>query len=447
MFFSITAGALLLPSLTTAYLTGSVGPTTSTSDKAAIKTCNILDYGAVADNSTDVGQPIMDAAADCSSGGIVYIPEGDYNMKVWAEISGGSSWGIQLDGIIYRGVENGGDSGHMFYIAHADDFEFFSSTSKGAIQGLGYQFHLDDRLDGPRLVRLVETTNWSFHDIALVDSPLFHAVIDNCENGEIYNTIVRGGDSGGLDGFDVSGENIWIHDVEVTNKDECVTIKSPAHNMLVTNVYCNWSGGCAMGSLGTDTDISDITYRNIYTQNANQMYMIKSYGGGGNVSNVWLENFIGHTNAYSLDIDQYWSSMDPLDGDGVQLNNITIRTWRGTEADGLERGPVKVVCADGAPCTDVTISDFAMWTESGDEQTYNCRSAYGSGTCLEDTDEGVAAYDEVTVTVTSPPSNYTAATMPNAITSWAFTEPIAIPAIPTTFFPGATPASALAGSS
>ena len=57
------------------------------------------------------------------------------------------------------------------------------------------------------------------------------------------------------------------------------------------------------------------------------MYMVKSNGGTGTVSNLVLENFIGHGNAYSLDIDQYWSSMDPISGDGVQLNNIKITNW------------------------------------------------------------------------------------------------------------------------
>ena len=48
-----------------------------------------------------------------------------------------------------------------------------------------------------------------------------------------------------------------------------------------------------MGSLSTGVDISDIVYRNIYTWSSNQMYMIKSNGGSGSVSNVLLENFIG----------------------------------------------------------------------------------------------------------------------------------------------------------
>ena len=50
-----------------------------------------------------------------------------------------------------------------------------------------------------------------------------------------------------------------------------------------------------MGSLGSDTSISDIVYRNIYTWKSNQMYMIKSNGGNGTVSNAVFESFIGQT--------------------------------------------------------------------------------------------------------------------------------------------------------
>lgn len=57
-------------------------------------------------------------------------------------------------------------------------------------------------------------------------------------------------------------------------QDEYVTVKSPSQNILVENVYCNWSGGCAMGSLSQDTDISNITYRHIYTYKSNQEYMV-----------------------------------------------------------------------------------------------------------------------------------------------------------------------------
>ncbi|KAJ6151764.1 hypothetical protein N7470_006892 [Penicillium chermesinum] len=435
----------LVPLLATAQLSSPVGPTTSYSMKANHKICNVLNYGAVADNSTDVGTAISSAWDDCKTGGVVYIPSGDYALATWVDLTGGSSCAIVIDGIIYR---TGKDGGNMIYIEHTSDFELFSTTSQGAFQGFGYEFHAGGDISGPRILRLYDVADFSVHDLALVDSPSFHFSMDTCENGEVYNMIVRGGNEGGLDGIDVWSTNIWIHDIEVTNKDECVTVKatsqSPARNILVESIYCNWSGGCAMGSLATGTNISDITYRNIYTWSSNQMYMIKSNGGDGNVDNVVLENFIGHGNAYSLDIDQYWSSQSTSSGDGVQLNNITIRNWKGTAADGAKRGPIKVACAEGAPCTDITIEDFAIWTEEGDYEWYSCESAYGEGACLESGSD-YTSYT-TTVTVTAAPSGYPAARMQSDLArAFGTNAPVPIPPIPTSFYPGLKPSSALAG--
>ncbi|KAG0153518.1 hypothetical protein PDIDSM_2171 [Penicillium digitatum] len=441
MFFSSAIAIGLAPLLANAYLSGPVGPTTTVATKSAHKICNVLDYGAVADKSTDVGVAITSAWADCKNGGVVYIPPGDYAFKSWVTLSGGNSCAIQLDGILYR---TGTAGGNMIMVEHTTDFEMFSSTSRGAVQGYGYEYHKEGSSGGARILRLYEVTDFSVHDIALVYAPVFHFCMETCENGEVYNLAIRGGNKGGLDGIDVWSTNIWIHDVEVTNKDECVTVKSPAKNILVENIYCNWSGGCAMGSLGSGVDISDITYRNIYTWKSNQMYMIKSNGGSGNVENLVLENFIGHGNAYSLDIDSAWSSMGKVPGKRRHLNNVTIKNWKGTEANGAQRGPIRVKCADGAPCTDITIEDFAMWTESGSYQWHSCESAFGSGACLKESDEH-APYT-TTQTVKAVPSGYSAATMASDLAmAFGTALPIPIPVIPTSFYPGATPISELAG--
>ena len=230
-----------------------------------------------------------------------------------------------------------------------------------------------------------------------------------------------------------------------------MTVKSPSQNILVENVYCNWSGGCAMGSLGTGTNVSDITYKNVYTWSSNQMYMIKSNGGSGTVSNVVLENFIGHGNAYSLDIDQYWSSMSTIAGAGVQLNNIKISNWTGTGANGKQRGPIKVACADGAPCTGVDIDDFEMWTETGTSQFYSCRSAYTKLQrspplfCMHG-GSSHTSYAATSTTVTVKPTGYAAPTMAYDLVTptWGTTASIPIPTMPASFFPGMPPISALA---
>ncbi|KAJ5096360.1 hypothetical protein NUU61_005716 [Penicillium alfredii] len=349
VLFSLAIG--LAPLLATAQLSGSVGPTTSFSTKSNHKVCNVLDYGSVADNLTDVGPAISSAWNECKEGGIVYIPSGDYAVETWVTL--------------------------LAAAAHTTDFELFSSTSKGAVQGFGYEFHAKGSLSGARILRLADVSGFSVHDLALVDAPAFHFSLDTCSNGEVYNMAIRGGDSGGLNGIDVWSNNIWIHDVEVTNKGECVTVKA-----------------MAMPTPSTSTRNGAVCPK--------------------------------------------------VDGDGVQLNNITTRNWKGTESNGAQRGPIKVSCANGAPCTDLTIEDFAMWVESGDKQTYVCHSAYGSGACLRDEDKH-ASYS-TTVAVTAAPSGYSAATMASDLSSAFGTDsPIPIPAIPTSFYPGVTPYGALAG--
>lgn len=202
----------LSPMLASAELSGSVGPTTSYSTKASNQICNVLDYGAVADNSTDIGAAISSAWDDCKSGGVVYIPSGDYALETFVTLTGGSSCAINIDGILYR---TGTDGGNMIFIEHTSDFELFSSTSKGAVQGFGWEYHDDGDITGPRILRLYEVTDFSVHDLALVDSPSFHFSMDTCENGEIYNMIIRGAEEGGLDGIDIWSDNIWVHDARL----------------------------------------------------------------------------------------------------------------------------------------------------------------------------------------------------------------------------------------
>lgn len=79
--------------------------------------------------------------------------------------------------------------------------------------GNGYEEHKSGKRDGARLVRIEKTTNFSIHDIILVDAPMFHLVMATVTNGEAYNMAIRGGDWGGLDGVDVWGTNVWVHDV------------------------------------------------------------------------------------------------------------------------------------------------------------------------------------------------------------------------------------------
>ncbi|KAH8904279.1 Rhamnogalacturonase A [Coniochaeta sp. PMI_546] len=430
----------LLPTSTNAQLSGHVGPTTTRDSKRGT-ICNVLNYKGVASKTADIGPAIQSAFAACKNGGTVYVPPGDYGMSTWVSLSGGQNWAFQLDGIIYR---TGSQSGNMIYIEKTKNFEFYSSTSKGAVQGYGYETHKSGKY-GARIMRLTQVQDFSIHDIALVDAPQFHLTLDRCTNGEAYNMVIRGGNEGGLDGIDVSGSNIWIHDIEVSNRDECVTIKNASKYVLVEQIYCNWSGGCAMGSLGLDIDISHITYDKIYTVNSNQMFMIKSNGGNGTVRDCTFSNFIGHKNAYTLNIDAHWTQLKLQPGDGVLYQDLNFTNWKGSCSDGSRRAPINVICPDAQPCHGITISDFSVWTESGSREYYKCSSSFGSGGCLR-AGQAYSSYAVSTVTVAATPAGWSAPTMAADLTNLPLTTSIDIPTIGTSFFPGATPYSKLLGS-
>ncbi|KAI0691434.1 rhamnogalacturonan-hydrolase [Cytidiella melzeri] len=429
--FSVSGGVF-------AQLSGTVGPTTPLSQKQGT-ICNVLNYGGTI-GSSDIGPAIGAAFTQCvktaTNGATLYVPPGNYNMQTWQTLDDGTKWAFQLDGIITRTSTTGGN---MIAIENANDFEFFSSTGKGAIQGFGYQC----RNAGPRLVRIVTSNNWSMHDLILVDSPEFHLVIQAGTNGEVYNMAIRGGNLGGSDGIDVWGTNYWIHDIEVTNRDECVTVKSPASNIQVEQIWCNQSGGSAIGSLGVGTAIENVLYRNVYTNGGNQIFMIKSNGGDGYVKNVQLQNFISRGTAYGLDVDQYWSSEATQAGSGVALSGIVFSNWDGIVVDGVQRSPIQILCADGAPCTNIQLENVNLWSSTG-KATNKCRSAYGSGApCLKSGSGG--SYAETTTTITEPAGYTTPPTMTGDLAAgFATNSPIPIPTIPPQFFPGLNPIKPLA---
>ncbi|KAL2875240.1 hypothetical protein SGCOL_009530 [Colletotrichum sp. CLE4] len=383
-----------------AQLTGAVGPTTSLSQKTT--ECNILNYGAVNDNATDVADAIEKAFKTCvlpHAGSRLIVPDGQYLIKRTVILSNGTNWAFQLDGLItlayggnwtvdrelilqgFAGVEplnatiNGEGDGQFLQngitIINPVDFEFYSKNGKGAIQGQGYLYRnlakYGVRTFRPRLVRLISPINTAVHDLILVDSPKFHIVFDFAVNLEVYHLTIRGANLGSYDGVDVVGTNYWIHDIEVTNRDECVSVKSPSNHALVENLVCNQAGsGISIGSLNVSASIANIHARNISIIQGNNIAFIKTYpGGSGYVTNVTFENFRSKASLYGLDVNQYWQNTFEPDTGAVALSNLIFRNFSGSVADGAKRPPLYLTANDLTYATNVTVENFSLWTESG----------------------------------------------------------------------------------
>ncbi|KAJ3956676.1 hypothetical protein N0V92_006766 [Colletotrichum tropicale] len=363
---SALLAAVLSLSGVAAQLTGPVGPTTALSKKTT--ECNILTYGGVSDNSTDVADAIENAYKSCvlvHAGSRLIIPEGKYLIKRTVILSNGTNWAFQLDGLIT--LAYGGN-----WTVDPVDFEFYSQNGKGAIQGQGYLYRNSGNTFRPRLVRLISPINTSVHDLILVDSPKFHIVFDFAVNLEAYHLTIRGANLGSYDGVDVVGTNYWIHDIEHA--------------------------------------------RNISIIQGNNIAFLKTYpGGSGYVTNITFENFRSKASLYGLDINQYWQNTFEPDTGAVALSNLVFQNFSGSVADGAKRPPLYLIANDLTYATNVTVEDFSLWTESGTYVVNKISNIFGNGDNSYGAGDGIKSLTSKQ-SPTAYTSTYTISTKP---TGWA----------------------------
>ena len=160
----------------------------------------------------------------------------------------------------------------------------FTSSGKGLIDGqgaecwgipgVGYLVHGENR---PRLFNMENGEHNLVENIILKNSPYWTFWAHGVKYLEIRNVDISarrtdydGHDAIDLsafntDGFDVSGDYVWIHDCTVWNQDDCVCAKDGSTNMLFERI--NASGvGLTIGSIGGSLN-KNITFRDIYMHN------------------------------------------------------------------------------------------------------------------------------------------------------------------------------------
>jgi hypothetical protein len=99
-FAALALGVSCLP-VVVGQLTGPVGPLTPLAKKTSI--CNVLDYGGVADNATNIAPAIHKAFAECvldHPGSVLYVPNGQYLLTESIVLYNATNWAFQLDGLI-----------------------------------------------------------------------------------------------------------------------------------------------------------------------------------------------------------------------------------------------------------------------------------------------------------------------------------------------------------
>jgi len=174
------------------------------------------------------------------------------------------------------------------------------------IPGIGYLRYGKKR---PHLLKVKHAQNLLFENLLFTDSPRWNLVVFDVNGLEVRYTDIYakrrdkaiGHDlieltAFNTDGFNVSGKNIWIHDCNVWNQDDCIAVKDHSENMLFERIQASGMG-LAIGSI-SDGLVNNITFRDIYMNHTFKGIYMKFKGSeeggdegeGATISNVLYEN-------------------------------------------------------------------------------------------------------------------------------------------------------------
>jgi len=299
-------------------------------------------------------------------------------------LMGGSQYSVQLDSDItlaYNPQKLGG------YILDWHNCDHITLFGKGRFFGQGNLWRPGGDLSKypgrPRLVRFLNCNNCKVSGIQLINAPMFHLVVDG-NNNEVYNVVVNADIIGETDAFDISGNNNHVHDVEVTNGDECVTVKTPTNGFLAENIICHHTAGCNMGSFGnaaTKAAVSNVLYRNVTMYNSEAGAQIKTYPNNlGSVTNITYQDFKLVEVDYPMVVNLYWCphTTCPPDTGTLTVSGVTFRNFQGTEY-GNSRPAVLLHCIQGHECKNIVFDGVDVTASNGGATFDTITNACGSG--------------------------------------------------------------------
>ncbi|CAK5262362.1 unnamed protein product [Mycena citricolor] len=372
----------------------------------AVIECNVLNYGAVADNVTDIGPALTAAWQNCVIPSVnstvatdvqLLVPSGDFRLTTMVLFNHATHWNFHLVGNLYLPFNTtlGGIGGTMLQWQNCDNILF---DGPGAIFGNGYRYRENNDLslfpNRPRLVRFQTCNNIEITEITLYDAPMFHVTIIG-NNNLAHDMTIRATHVGETDGFDMSGnnkcENIfrrrillnrplfsYVHDVIVENGDECVTVKTPTNGFRAENLICIHTAGCNIGSFGagnTNVSVQNVWYRNVtLNETSDAGIMIKSYPDNiGFVRNITYHDFTLIEPDFPLYIGVFWR------GNGIDTGKLEISDvhFDGISGFGSTTRPAVLLdCNAATPCKNITFESVYVWGGVANQITNACGSGF-----------------------------------------------------------------------
>lgn len=288
--------------------------------------------GGIPKNTTDEivwknGILLNDTLKNLKTGDTFVVPNKTFYLMGGIKASGLKSVNIIIDGtlIFSNKLKEWPRDGNGRVLNSLHFYNFtnvtFTSNRKGTldgngerwwgIPGIGYLLRPEPK---PKLFNVDDSKDILVENILFKDSPdnTFWArrvqglEVRHCDISA-RRTSIDGHDLIDLtafytDGFDITGRDVWIHDCNIWNQDDCIAVKDDSQNMLFERI--NASGvGLTIGSIGNSL-VNNITFRDSYMHHTLKGIYLKFRNGdinkGGKVSNILYENIY-------MDSPEQWS--------------------------------------------------------------------------------------------------------------------------------------------
>ncbi|KAJ4500898.1 pectin lyase-like protein [Lentinula lateritia] len=339
--------------------------------------------GAVADNSTDLGPALTKAWQECvipqvtttvATNVLLYVPAGNYLLASTVTFDDAANWNLHIAGDIFLPF-NPSLTGTMLTFENCENILL---DGPGAIYGNGYRYRPGGDLSlypsRPRLIRFQNCNDCEITAVTLYDAPMFHVtVIGN--NNEAHDMSIIASHIGETDGFDMSGNNNYVHDVTVENGDECVTVKTPTNGFVGERITCRYTAGCNIGSFGSGTtgvDVQNVYYSDVTISNSDAGVMIKSYPNcAGTVRNITYTGFTLSAAACPIYISAFWEG-GTTDTGTLEVSDVTFENFQGSGTP--TRPAVLLDCNKATPCNDISFSGITISNAKANSFTNACGS-------------------------------------------------------------------------
>ncbi|RUS34724.1 pectin lyase fold/virulence factor [Jimgerdemannia flammicorona] len=319
------------------------------------------------------------AFASCSQNAQVVFQSGVvYNLNQPLNVTGLNNVQIKLDGsislpnnILYKNKTTAfiAISGtNVDIIAPAD------SSQNGRIIGNG-QVWWDKGISSGRYATLqVSVKRGSIQNLKIEQSPFYNLVLDHSSHLRIdgikftsvsaNSNLPRNTD--GIDFFYSSFIN--VSNAQITNGDDCISVKSNNTDLYFNHVKCVGSHGISIGSLGITPGVYEYSLRiradDTSCTNCSNGARIKTWPGGvGLVQDITFNGFAVTGVDRPIYIDQYYCDTGVGCRTGkslVQIQRVNFNNFTGTSSGAKSNNPVNIMCSADAPCQEVYLSNISI---------------------------------------------------------------------------------------